>query len=755
MVETAQLTVRLDLAGNLTSGLAGAQRQLKGLGASVGRVGKGFGQLGGGIARAGLVVGGAAIAGLTGAAKAAIDFEDAFAGVRKTVDEADLAKVGLSFDALSDAFRGMAREIPIAATEFAVLGETAGALGVKAQDIEEFVRITALLGVTTDLAADQAADSLGRIGTILGFTGKDYADFADSLVALGNKGASTESEIIEIVKRFAAEGEAAGLATSQIAALASATASLGFAPERGGTALSRVFANMATNISLANAKGEQFSAITGRSVKDLQKSLDKGEGLGIFLDVLKGLKGLSPTDAARTLKALGITNTSDRTIFRTMAENLPFINDQLDTAADATGALSDEATKRFDTIASKLKLVKQNLIDAGIEIGTGFLPALGRSATKLSAFLNTDSNRSELRAIGEDIGEAIDGIDWAKVLDGAKQFVGVLRTTLSVTMSILETLNKLPTEIKAAGAAFLLLNQASGGLIGAGVGNVLGGVGETAIRGVGSQLPGVGRLFAQPVFVTNFPVGGGAGVVPGGGGGIAGLLKVAVVGAVVVEGFNLWAQSVGAFVDANNELGAQGLTAAEISAMRYYEASAADQATMAKRLGRVPTIADWQSAIAKLNKPKPDISSGPPNDRENRNKPVDPVAKLRTEFMSNIANLRKGLDGKGEQSAELERIGFMVNAAKDDQVGAINTSKTAVTEAQADTKRATTTGSFLTSAATRRGASATVAAIGRIPAPIVNVNVTATTVTRSITYQNRSGNGSGSAGGAGNGPMPV
>jgi len=737
MAETAQLTVRLDLAGNLTSGLAGAQRQLKGLGASVGRVGKGFGQLGGGIARAGLVVGGAAIAGLTGAAKAAIDFEDAFAGVRKTVDEADLAKVGLSFDALSDAFRGMAREIPIAATEFAVLGETAGALGVKAQDIEEFVRITALLGVTTDLAADQAADSLGRIGTILGFTGKDYADFADSLVALGNKGASKESEIIEIVKRFAAEGEAAGLATSQIAALASATASLGFAPERGGTALSRVFANMATNISLANAKGEQFSAITGRSVKDLQKSLDKGEGLGIFLDVLKGLKGLSPTDAARTLKALGITNTSDRTIFRTMAENLPFINDQLDTAADATGALSDEATKRFDTIASKLKLVKQNLIDAGIEIGTGFLPALGRAATKLSAFLNTDSNRSELRAIGEDIGEAIDGIDWAKVLDGAKQFVGVLRTTLSVTMSILETLNKLPTEIKAAAAAFLLLNQASGGLIGAGVGNVLGGVGETAIRGVGSQLPGVGRLFAQPVFVTNFPVGFGSGGGPGSpipstnSGGLGKVIETAktvaqvVIPAVAIKESGILDEIRNGFEDLF--FGSRSPVPGPNGYGSEYEKATGtgkyDPATgaVASELGKI-------NGTLKGLKPPKNAMDGHPS--------------------------QLGRNAK-EQSAELERIGFMVNAAKDDQVGAINTSKTAVTEAQADTKRATTTGSFLTSAATRRGSSAIVGAIGRIPAPIVNVNVTATTVTRSITYQNRSGNGSGSAGGAGNGPTPV
>jgi TP901 family phage tail tape measure protein len=515
LAETAQLAVRINLEGNASAGIDKLNRKVSTLGTSVGRMGRGFGQIGGGLAKAGLFVGGAVVTGLTGAAKAAIDFEDAFAGVRKTVDEADLKAAGLSFDSLARSFRDMATEIPIAATEFARLGETAGALGVEADSIEQFVAVTAKLGVTTDLTADMAADALGRIGTILNFTGKDYENFADSLVALGNAGASTESEIIEISKRFAAEGRAAGLATTEIAGLASATASLGFAPERGGTALSRVFANMGTNIALANKKGKAFASITGRSLKDLQSSLDKGEGLGIFMDVLKEIKGLSPTEANRTLKALGVTNNSDRTIFRTMAESLPFVNEQLGIAADATGALSEEATKRFDTIRSKIQLLKNNLIEAGITIGEGFAPALGRAAEKLSEFLKDPTNKGELKALGEEIGAAIDDIDWAEVLREARSFVGVLKSALSVVMSIVSAVNKLPTEIKGAVAGLVALDKLSGGLVSAGVGNVASGLAEAITRSLGSKIPVVGSLFAQPVFVTNWPVG----FSPTGGGG--------------------------------------------------------------------------------------------------------------------------------------------------------------------------------------------------------------------------------------------
>jgi TP901 family phage tail tape measure protein len=694
LAETAQLAVRINLEGNASAGIDKLNRKVGTLGTSVGRMGRGFGQIGSGLARAGLFVGGAAVAGLTGAAKAAIDFEDAFAGVRKTVDEADLKAAGLSFESLERSFRDMATTVPIAATEFARLGETAGALGVKAGDIDDFVLVTAKLGVTTDLTADMAADALGRIGTILNFTGRDYENFADSLVALGNAGASTESEIIEISKRFAAEGRAAGLATTEIAGLASATASLGFAPERGGTALARVFANMGTNISLANKKGKAFSEITGRSIKDLQSSLDKGDGLGIFMDVLKEIKGLSPTDANRTLKALGITNNSDRTIFRTMAESLPFVNEQLGIAADATGALSEEATKRFDTVRSKIQLLKNNLIEAGITIGEGFAPALGRAAEKLSDFLKDPGNKGELKALGEDIGAAIDDIDWAEVLREAKAFVGILKTALGVVMSLVSAVNRLPTEIKGAVAGLLVLNKLSGGLIGAGLGNVVGGLAGAATQGLASRAPGVGRLFAQPVFVTNWPLGGlggGAGGLGGAAAG-AGAIGAGLAGAAIVGAVAATVISTLPFVDRNNAQAAKGLNKAEIAAVNYYAADRASQQTIAKRLGYVPDKADADAGNAKLN--------------------------------AKVESLESTFERKQQ---DLKQVTERVKAA------------------QLETKRETTRGSGIVSQTTRAGSANIVSAIyANRPQTFVSVNVNATTVSKTYNVSQRYGNKNGS-----------
>jgi TP901 family phage tail tape measure protein len=716
LADTARMAVRIDLEGNAGAGIDKLTRQVNGLGGSTKKVGKGVGQLAGGFLKAGLVVGGAAVAGLTGAAKAAIDFEDAFSGVKKTVDEADLKAVNLSFDKLALSFRKMSTEIPIAATEFARLGETAGALGIKAGDIEEFVEITALMGVTTDLSADQAADAFGRIGTILGLTGDDYRELADSIVALGNDGASVESEITEIIKRFAAEGKAAGLAKEEIAGLASVTASLGFAPERGGTALARVFANIGTNISLANKKGTAFSLVASglfddlqrakasgtpgavaevmkeldKSVEKFQDRIDKGQSLQTFTEFLQNLKGLSPTEANRALKAAGINNTSDRTILRAMADQLPEVNRQLEIAKTATGALSEESQKRFDTIASKLTTLKNTFTEAAITIGEGMLPAIGKASTELAAFINDPANKSELKALGEEIGRAIDDIDWADVLRDAKSFVGVLKSALAIVLDILGAVNKLPNEVKGAAAALLVLNKASGGLIGAGIGNIAGGLGGAAIGSIASRAPGVGRLFTQPVYVTNFPpgFGGGLGSKVGAAAAGAGAIGAGVAGAAIAAAVATTVLSTLPFADRNNAQGAKGLTKAEIAAVNYYAADRASQQTIVKRLGYVPDKADAESGNAKLQ--------------------------------SKVETLEATFERKQESVKQAtERV------------------KTA----QQETKRETTRGAALTTSATRVGSSAIVSAIyANRPQTFVSVNVNATTVSKTYNVSQRYGN---------------
>jgi TP901 family phage tail tape measure protein len=750
LAETAQLAVRINLEGNASAGIDKLTRKVNGLGGATKRIGKGFGQIGSGLARSGLLIGGAAVTGLGAAAKAAIDFEDAFAGVKKTVDEADLQAAGLSFDKLERSFRDMATTIPIAATEFARLGETAGALGVEADAIESFVETTAKLGVTTDLTADAAADAFGRIGTILNFTAKDYVALADSIVALGNAGASVESEITEIIKRFAGEAKAAGLAHHEIAGLASVTASLGFAPERGGTALSRVFGNLATNISLANDKGQVLSEGLGRTIKDLRKSVNKGDGLGIFLDVLETIRDMKPTEANRFLAGIGVKNVSDRTLFRSMAAQLPEVTKQLGIAATAAGALEEEASKRFDTIASKLMVLKNNAIEAGITIGEGMLPAIGRAAAKLTKFMQDPANKNELKKLGEDIGQAIDDIDWADVLRDAKSFVGVLKSAFAVTMTLVSAFNKLPTEIKAAVAGIITLNKLSGGLLGAGIGNVVGGIGETIARAGGSRLPGVGKLFAQPVFVTNWPIGGLGGV-PGAG-GKGGMGVGAAVGALGVAGL---------------------IVAAAVPIGEAFASALPKELKGADGTGKSESQTRIENALAEMAEKLPKTPSRPteildPRDAHRSGRDAATIEKGLASVKSEERTSREALKAAITASAaetrrESERgFGIVARIAGETKretsrgLGLVESVTERVRSAAIETKRETGRGSGIVRNQTRSSGAGIEAAI-RANRPVVTtiVNVNATTVSKTYNVSKRYGpkNGSRNANSNGSGTL--
>ncbi len=617
LAERADLVARLNLDGNFESRLRANTAALGRFQGSMGRVGRGVGQVGAGIGRAGVRIGAAVLGAGAVIAKVAADYEDAFAGVRKTVDatEPELAK-------LSDQFRALSREVPIAATEFARLGEIAGALGVNVDAIDEFAEVTAKLGVTTDLTADQAADALGRIGNILGLTAEDYDNFGSALVNLGNKGASTEPEIIEITKRFAAAGDQAGLTAQEILGLAEATASFtGLAPEAAGSSLSRLTGILTKVVAGGGAKFKTLNKIVG---EDFKKALDK-DASGALLDFLKGLGKLDKYERANALKELGLDSVYLRQLLGGLIANIDGVEASL-ANADAGwkgNFLNEEAAKKFDTLKQQVILLKNNLIDAGITIGTEFLPNLKNSVGQLIAALKVPGNQDTLKSIGRDIGKAIDSIKWGEVIQGAKDFVGILKGALGMAKGIFDVLNTLPTEVKAAGLGLIGLNKLSGGLIGSGIGNIVGGLAQGLTRALVSA--GIGRAFVQPVFVTNMGVGG-----MGGGAGAAGVAKG---GLGLISKVFLVGEAIGLALlvkDVADQVGAGSLVQAK-----------AIHDTLTESLASPQTMAQLQQKLAGIDQGL-DRMPKDPIGRAIFQSSIDELIKMRTETVAAIEALKLG-----------------------------------------------------------------------------------------------------------------
>ena len=128
-------------------------------------------------------LGAAGAVALGGAAKAAMDWESAWAGVTKTVDGTDAQMASLQ-----SGLRDMAKELPSTHEEIAAVAEAAGQLGIETQNVESFTRTMIDLGETTNMSADVAATQIARFTNIMGTAQTEVDRLGSTIVGLGNNG---------------------------------------------------------------------------------------------------------------------------------------------------------------------------------------------------------------------------------------------------------------------------------------------------------------------------------------------------------------------------------------------------------------------------------------------------------------------------------------------------------------------------------------------------------------------------------------
>lgn len=317
----------------------------------------------------------------TAALTAGINFEDAFAGIGKTVDgimtsTGDLTVVG---ERVREQFRDLALEIPLTTNEIAALGEVVGQLGVQAEDVAEVTEIIAQLGATTELSAEDAAKGLIRFGNILnelGDNGENTADFLRSagsaIVALGNASVSTEGEILELGLRLAAAGERANFSAQEILAWATTLSDLGVRAEAGGSAVSRAINEMLLAINTGSDNLATFADAADTSIDKFVKAFeeDASSALSTFIGKLKeGIEDGSVT--IEMLNDMGLAGIRATDILGRLGNAEELFAKNLEIANKAWAeqiALQEEFNKRAATVKSQIQLLKNAFTDLGITI---------------------------------------------------------------------------------------------------------------------------------------------------------------------------------------------------------------------------------------------------------------------------------------------------------------------------------------------------------------------------------------------------
>lgn len=326
-------------------------------------------------------------------AKTAIDFEEAFTGVEKTVDGTAEQMVELK-----QGIRDMAKEIPSSTTEISAVAEAAGQLGIKTEDILSFTRVMIDLGNSTNLSAEEAASSLAKFANVTKMSAKDYDKLGATIVELGNNFATTEKDIVEMATRLAATGELAGLSQPQILSLATAMSSVGIEAEAGGSAMSKLLKKIQLAVELGGDDLKQFAKVAGMSVADFKKAYEKDavKALSAFIGGLNDTKR-NGKSAIAILKDMDLTEVRLSNTILSLANASDVMNKAVDLGNEAwedNTALTNEANKRYGTLKSQITIAINKIKDLAITFGNKMMPTISKVIKSIESLTEWISNLS-------------------------------------------------------------------------------------------------------------------------------------------------------------------------------------------------------------------------------------------------------------------------------------------------------------------------------------------------------------------------
>ncbi|MDT2771971.1 phage tail tape measure protein [Enterococcus durans] len=127
------------------------------------------------------------VAGATAVTTAAISWESAFAGVKKTNDEVvdSNGNVVYSYSDLEKGLRNLATQLPASHQEIANVAEAAGQLGIKTENVVSFTKTMIDMGESTNMSAETAATSLARLANITKLPQDKFSNLGAAIVDLG------------------------------------------------------------------------------------------------------------------------------------------------------------------------------------------------------------------------------------------------------------------------------------------------------------------------------------------------------------------------------------------------------------------------------------------------------------------------------------------------------------------------------------------------------------------------------------------
>ncbi len=376
-----------------TSAYQGLASQLKNTGKGIKEVGESIDTITKPIqyASTALAAGGVA------SAKFAIDFEDSFAGVKKTVDATpeQLAKIKQGIIDLSTTGIDGRGAIPQTATELNELAAAGGQLGISQENIIDFTEVMAQMGSATNLVGEEGAATLARFMNVMSTSQGEIRNIGSAIVDLGNHSATTESEIAEMALRMGKYGSSVRMSAADVLGYSAALSSLGIEAQMGGSAIGRTWLSIETAVASGGEGLTKFAKYSGKSAEEFKEQWNT-DSSGAFNGLLKGLQSAENLTVA--LDDLGINNTQDIQAMMALVNGYDLVTESVNrsnTAYQENTALQEEFNAKNETTASKLANTKNNIIEAARSIGETMLPSIKDASTTVADFAKGLSQMSD------------------------------------------------------------------------------------------------------------------------------------------------------------------------------------------------------------------------------------------------------------------------------------------------------------------------------------------------------------------------
>lgn len=423
-----------------------------------------------------------------GIVQSAQDIDSAYRDMRKTVNGTEQ-----DFESLRQAAIDFSTTNVTSADQMLSIQAIGGELGVATEDLQTFAETVSNLDVATNLDSEEAATALGQLRNILNLTGEDLGPFSDAIVRLGNNGASTESQIVDIAKRIGSMGAIVGMSAPDILAWSSAIASTGQNAEAAGTAISNTMSDIETSVSAGGDKLQGFADVAQMTSEEFAAAWNENPTVALkaFIEGLNTIEE-SGGSADATLGDLGITAARQKQAIMGLMQTVDGLDDSLEMSNNAFNGASDqwgeagdaarEAEAKAEGFSGSLSRLENIAQALGAELGESLTPVIDGVADFLGDLFDEfekmpDSVKQGIVAVGAFVAALGPMILLGK---GISEFFGGIAGGLTKV----STAAKAAKQVKSVAGVFELVKTGASSLAGVLKGGLVAGGITLAIGGV-------------------------------------------------------------------------------------------------------------------------------------------------------------------------------------------------------------------------------------------------------------------------------